>query len=168
MEHRASLKKLVLHVLQSQEYTDAVTACSRLESLTTSIPYMEQEDDWIQWYESLAPRLRSLTLDSWGSRVVHDPFGPFFTIDDAMDGAMDELLSKSPVTALHSLELEAGYDSASSLKGQLLLMMKSPELKRLSWSCQKPIARLAAVLEKTERSPHGLFCQELESHDSEP
>jgi len=54
VQHQGSLKKLVLHVGQSEELVDAMAACSHLESLTTTgVPHLLETQelcDWMDWY----------------------------------------------------------------------------------------------------------------------
>ncbi|GJJ74746.1 hypothetical protein EMPS_07104 [Entomortierella parvispora] len=158
VEHRATLKILVLNVSQSQALTDATMACSQLESLTTRHPCMgnnQDLEDWMNWYESLAVRLKSLSFIDM-SMVSNN-------IDSIMDDAMDGLLSKTRESTLQRLQLQSEGISLTSLRVLMLLIMKSPELRHLSLAIlhdKGAITRLAEAVEKTQR---GLFCQKLES-----
>jgi len=69
---------------------------------------------------------------------------------------METLWSRASVSSLQSVELQAAYPTRKAL----VLVMKSPELRRLCWLGCGTITQLAKVFEK---SPQGLFCQKLES-----
>ena len=155
-EHQASLQKLVLHLGQSRALTDAMAACSRLESLTTPLPYLR----WMDWYKNQGSRLQSLTLIGQTPGAHGDDWSSDFGGRFEMDNNMNTLLAMAPVSSLWNLVIEAGSTTHSSLQEQMLLVIKSPELRRLAWSGFWTINHLAEAFQK---SHHRLFCQKLES-----
>jgi len=157
VEHQATLKRLVLRVNQSKALTEAMITCSNLESLMTRAPFLgegKELDGWKHWYESQGSRLQKLTLIGARSEVL---------IGYIMDKAMDAVLSQTSASSLLNLELQAEGPTLASLQGQMLLVMKSPRLKRLSWSIVNSKGAVARLAEAFEESSHGLFCQQLES-----
>ena len=158
VEHRATLKKLVLPINQSKALTGAMISCSNLESLMTRAPFLgegKELDGWKYWYESQGSRLQKLNLIDATSSLVD--------IDLIMDEAMDALLSETSASSLRNLELMARGATLASQQGQMLLVMKSPGLKRLSWSILNSKGAITRLAEAFEKSSHGLFCQQLES-----
>ncbi|GJJ74670.1 hypothetical protein EMPS_07028 [Entomortierella parvispora] len=162
VDHRATLKKLVVHVPPKKELMDAMAACSQLESLTTHCSYLEEEHyHWKEWYAMLKSPMHSLTLIGWklcyGDSTLH-------TWDSVISSlAMDLRQTKARGMSLQNLELRARSPSTSYINAQLVLVIKNPDLKRLTWSGGRTIARLAEAFEIFERRHYGLFCQQLES-----
>lgn len=158
MEHRATLKKLVLRVTQSEALTEAMVSCERLECLVSRVPYLGQGqelDGWMNWYESQGSRLKSLTL--LGPRITQSRTGI------VTEQTMQTLLSSASVSSLQSLDMRVGGPAPAKFGFLMLLVMKSPKLKKLSWPAldNGAITRIAKAFEKNRS--RGLFCQQLES-----
>ncbi|GJJ74775.1 hypothetical protein EMPS_07133 [Entomortierella parvispora] len=121
--HRSSLRVFFSSANTTTRILKALSGCPKLETLKLNSQSFERQDEWMEFYEPLWSRLQSL---SWGGVITT---GQRPTDMSAYTVALISSVKATIIKELYLDHLERWY----STHLDVLLILKSPELKRLRW-----------------------------------
>ncbi|KAG0047449.1 hypothetical protein BGZ83_007507 [Gryganskiella cystojenkinii] len=124
--HRMLLESVTFYAKTSEKFLDALSACPLLKKVSLRGLAMATPDLWMDRYESLWSRLQTFSSE-----------GPwFFDMDSDTPPDTTSLMTRlreAQPTKLKDIYLELNEADNSLFDVQSVLILKSPELVRLSW-----------------------------------
>jgi hypothetical protein len=141
--HHLTLKSLSSNASVTDLYLNAVEQCPGLEQLSLIRQQFEDVSSWMVRYDRLWSRLRVLV---WNGYITNRPYlntnVPYPHLISLFQDLPYLLVNTKP-TKLQVLELSTERANLSLIQIHLLLILKSPDLRRLRWKIYQSRNRTA-------------------------